>query len=357
MRTTFICITTAAIAVAGAQAQPAPGPAPAQPIDSVMAEAPTGALAVQVVQGTAGGPVVGSLDIEVDLYHLDHVLKTLTATLDASGVALIENVPLPVEVRPVVRLQYAGVTYLEVGAPLSAERNEGVVTLTVFETTDEAPLWHVSMRHVMVEPHSDGAAVAETLVVENPGDRTWLGEATDGGAERPTIRVSLPEGADQVQLESGFHGWCCTVLTGSDLIVKMPLMPGRTSFRYSYHVPATGKRAEVRISSPAPTAQAVFFVPEGATTVSPIALDHLGVEQMGQMRVNMYRAADLAGGVEAGVMLAGLTSAVATTPTTPTGATAAHAQRAALIGVGLVLAVSAGLFGAHMLKRRGAPGA
>lgn len=357
MRTTLTSIAIAAFAAgAAAQTQPQPLPpglVPDGPMEQVLAEAPMGTLAVQVVQGTEGGPKIGTQDITIELYHLDHVIKTIEATLDGAGVALIDDVPLPVEVRPVVRLQYSGVTYLEVGPAMSDAQPEGVVELTVYETTDEAPAWQVAMRHVMVEPRDDGVLVAETLVVENPADRTWMGEPTADGADRPTVRVRLPEGARQVQLQSGFHGWCCTAHTGRDLVVKMPLMPGRTSFRYSYLAPGANSRAEVLVSSPAPTKQAVFFVPDAGASVAPVALNHLGTEQMGQMRVNMYQSASLAGGAEAGVVLTGLRSAAPASAAAPGGdGSVASARRMGLLGLALVLAIAAGVVTIRMMKQQ-----
>src|SRR5690606_13889109 len=162
-----------------------PAPSPAQGggvgavdpalVEQFLAESTPGSLAIHAVQGSEGGAAVGAAEIEIDYYHNDRLFRQATGRLDDSGVVVLEDVPIALGVTPVVRLQHAGVTYVEVGPMMDAAHPEAVVNLTVYETTDDTPAWEIAMRHVMVEPSAQGARVAETLVVESPADRTWLG--------------------------------------------------------------------------------------------------------------------------------------------------------------------------------------
>ncbi|MFG0286301.1 MAG: hypothetical protein ACF8R7_17955 [Phycisphaerales bacterium JB039] len=327
-------------------APPAVGPADAALVDQILAESPKGRLAIHAVQGSAGGDPVGSVDVQVDLYHNNRPLKQLTATLDENGVVVLEDVPIILGVRPVVKVEYGGVTYLEVGAPMDAENPEAVVTVTVYETTDETPQWDVAMRHVIAEPTPEGAVVGETLVVQNPADRTWLGGPPDAQDRRTTVRVHLPEGARDVQLTSGFHGWCCTTLEGNELAVQMPLMPGQTTFQYSYMVPPHDGHADLRITAPAPMRTAVFFVPMGGD-VEAIGMQEAEAPAMGgaaQMR--MFQAQDIASGQEMGVVLTGGAVAAAAS------GSAAHARLLALIGAGLVVVAIIGVMAVRAGRQR-----
>jgi len=306
----------------------------AEALDQLVAQGPQGQLAVQVRQGTKGGPPIADVDVVIEYYHNNAPVKRTTAHVDENGVVMVDDVPLAIVVRPVVRLEHAGVTYLEAGPVMDAANPEAVVTLTVYEVTDDKPAWRVSMRHVMVQPTAHAARIAETLVVENPADRTWLGGAPDDHDRRATVTVTLPEGAHDVQLESGFHGWCCTSFTGRDLSVEMPLMPGRATFTYSYHVPVQAGRVGVRIGADARIDSMLFIVPDDGTKVEPDGVEATGVEQMGQVRARMYQAQAIEPGRDAGIVLAGIID-----PAVPIRSSAGAARIVALVAGGVVACV------------------
>ena len=353
-------ISLLACAAGAAQELPPPAGQPAPPagatdpalVDQILAEAPKGRLAIQAVQGSAGADPVGAVDVQVELYHNNRPLKQMTATLDENGVVVLEDVPIVLGVRPVVKIEYAGVTYLEIGDPLDAENPEGVVNVTVYQTTDDRPQWDVAMRHVRAEPTPDGAFVGETLVIENPADRTWLGDPPDAQDRRSTVRVKLPAGARDVQLTSGFHGWCCTTLEGDELAVQMPLMPGQTTFQYSYMVPPHEGHADLVVTAPAPMKTAVFFVPASGV-VEPVGMQEAEAPPMGDApQMRMFQAQDVASGQEMGVVLTGAPAAA------PVGGAAAHARLLALIGAALVLvAIIVAMTFRASKQRRGAAGA
>lgn len=355
MHTSFIIVALCSLGLsAAAQVPTSPAPAPGQSgvgavdpalVDQFLAESAPGRLAVHAVQGTEGGPAIGAAEIEIDYYHNERLFRQATAALDGSGVVVLEDVPVALGVTPVVRLLHAGVTYVEVGPLMDAANPEAVITLTVYETTDEAPAWDIAMRHVMVEPSAEGARVGETLVVESPADRTWLGSPADAAGKRSTVRMRLPAGAREVHLTSGFHGWCCTTLENDEVAVQMPLMPGRTTFRYSYLVPPQGGEADVRVSAPAPMRSAVFFVPETGAAVRAVALEDAGPQQMGAADpVRMFQGQNLAAGQEAGIVLAG---GIAQAAGGGGSGAAAHARLLGLIGAGVFAVVGIAVLAAR----------
>ena len=300
-------------------------------MEEFLSQGPQGKLAIQVVQGTEGGPAIGDVDVEIDYYHNNASIKHSTAHLDENGVVVVEDVPLALAVRPVVRIQHAGVTYLEAGPAMDAQNPEAVVKLTAYEVTDDAPAWRVAMRHVMVQPTPEAAQISETLVVENPGDHTWMGGPADQDDRRTTVLVSLPEGAHDVHLVRGFHGWCCTSLKGRELAVQMPLMPGRATFEYSYHVPVQSGRAGVEIGADARIDSAVFIVPDDGTKVEAVGVQEMEPQEMGDFRARMYQAQGIESGQDAGIVLAGITG-----PPAPMTSSAGMARIVALVGGGAV---------------------
>lgn len=358
-RTATLALALLALAPAAAPAQEAcddcgqPHAQPAAPsannltpeAQHLLLEGPTGSLAVRAVQGTDGGPPVADVDVEVVLYHNDHPIRTLNPHLDENGVVVLDDLPVVLGVRPVVRIQHAGVSYLEVGPMMDADHREAVVTVTVYETTDHAPQWRVAMRHIMAEPTPQGTHVSETVVVSHPGDRTWLGAGT--AEKRNTVAFGLPRGATDIELLGGFHGWCCTELTGGDLVVQMPLMPGRSSFQFAYVIPPNRKLTELRVSAPAPTDQAVFFLPDTGARIEPLGLERMDDQHMGEIRVAMFQARQLEPGAEMGLRLTGIKAA-----SLAPGGTAAMARTSAIVGVAALVAAAAIALGLRQLRRR-----
>ncbi|VAX42205.1 hypothetical protein MNBD_PLANCTO03-586 [hydrothermal vent metagenome] len=314
----------------------------------MLMEGPRGSLAVQVVQGTAGGPPVGNRKIRVDLYHTNRPIWELNADLDKNGLAMLGDLPIAVLVRPVVWIEYDGVKYLEVGQAMDENNPDTAMKLTVYETTREEPGWYISMRHIMVSTVPEGTVVSETLVVENPSDKTWFGGEPMRGDQGTTIRVQLPEGVEDVYLESGFHRWCCTSFEGRELAVQMPMMPGQTMFRFSYLIPTPLGEIDLRFSAFAPTKSMVLFIPDDGTVAEEKGMELQGTENMGKQRMRNYQATGMEPGQEVGVVLTALTPD--TTTSTQTEDSTGSAMRVVMILGGVVVL---GIIGVVVMRSRG----
>jgi hypothetical protein len=306
-----------------------------------------GTLAIKAIQGTPGGPVIVEAPVEIQLYHRGMLIETINTKLDEHGIVMIEDLPLAMDVQPVVLINHADLTYQKVGAVMDRMNPEQTIEVTCYELTDEEPMWKVRMRHVMLSPApdgSDGLHVTEVMMVENLGDRTWAGTIRPG-FERPiTTEFTLPDGAMGVSIGRGFHDWCCTTLEkvpGSSngsrhaLLNHLPIMPGATEMIFSYILPARRGAATIDIAAPnAPGGvdQVMVLVPEQLNATSVIGLTASGADQMGQTPVTRYMAAGVARGETVSLTLTGLTS---------TGdsafAAASFAKTAAAIGVIIVI--------------------
>lgn len=263
---------------------------------------PVGTLAVRAIQGTKGAPSVGAAEFELELFYRNKSVKQLNAMLDENGLALVSDLPVRLGVRPVVRIKYAGVLYQDAGPVMDAANPQAAMDVVVYETTGDAPPWRVQMRQLVAEPDESGVSVSETVVVENPADRTWIGGTPDSQGRLCTIIFGLPTDATDVRLNAGFHGWCCTSFHAGNLAVQMPLMPGIATYRFSYRVP--GNRADLRVESPAPTDHAMFFVPDDGRIVEPTSTRALGADTVGSRRMRLYQADAIEPAQHAGVVIA-----------------------------------------------------
>ena len=85
-----------------------------------------------------------------------------------------------------------------IGEEINADSLEQLVNIEVFETTDKPVDWHVQERHVVFGLTLDGIGVTDTLVIQNPSDKAWLGTANDTG-QRVSLVLDLPAGATKVE--------------------------------------------------------------------------------------------------------------------------------------------------------------
>ena len=253
-------------------------------------EGPKGMLAVRAIQGTKDGKSFAGDEVEVTLFHRDVAVKQMKSVLDDQGVALIGDIPVGIGVSPLVRVRHAGVQYQDSAPDMSPENTSAKVDITVYEVTDEMPAWKYVMRHMVVEQRAGQYVASEVVVVENLGDKTWLGEPADMLKRRATVPLPLPAGASDVELVQGFHGWCCSAMKGSVLQVQMPFMPGKMTYKFAYRVAPKDGVLDLRVAMPREAGSAAFFVPDDGTTLEPVQVSEAGADTSGSQKLKMFEA-------------------------------------------------------------------
>ncbi|MHC4787142.1 MAG: hypothetical protein ACYTE6_14400, partial [Planctomycetota bacterium] len=295
---------------AWAQAPPETGgdkfPLPDAPPDlGQAARAVRGSLAIRAVQGTPGGPPIGAAPVKIELHHRGVLFDTVETQLDEFGVTVLEDLPAGMDVQPVVQVVYKDLTYQQVGAMMNAANPQQSLEVVCYEPTDAAPAWAVRMWHIMMDRRPPGLLVTEVLVVENPGDRTWLG--TPGAGPKPvTTSFALHERAQDVALGRGFHDWCCTTHTPGSLLNHLPLMPETTEFRFSYAVPAEEDSVRLDIVAAAPADHVLVAFPDDIRVRHVEGLTLSGTDTSGPRPVVAYTAANLGRGQRLSLALTGL---------------------------------------------------
>jgi hypothetical protein len=276
-------------------------------------------VTVRAVQGTAGGPAIGELPVVVELLMGDQVIDTKKLKLAGDGTLRLDNIPLSMNVTPVVKVTYNGVEFTGHGGAMDASRAEQQIQVPVFETTESAPAWTVKMQHVMLEPTVEGVRVADMLAVENPTDRAWVGKAAADGKRR-TLAFALPAGAKDVSFGGALHD-CCTVVEDGKVFDSMALVPGVSQYRIGYTLPVNAGKADVAFTTVAPVKHLMVFVPDDGSSVKADGIGNAGVTDMGGGKTRFFRATDVAAGTSVKLSLSGITArATVTAAGTGTGA-------------------------------------
>jgi hypothetical protein len=234
----------------------------------------------------------------------------------------------------VVKLNHAGVEYSEVGELMDGQHAVQNVDISVFETTETAPEWNVAMRHVIVEPAGESLHITEMLVVENPGDRTWLGGKQADGS-RASVSLALPPNAEKVELgeamREGFKS------ADGKLVQTTPLVPGMSQLQFAYALPLRDGKAQLTITAPAGVKHMMLFVPDTGQATAK-GLEVMGSQDMGQGKMKVFKGSDLKAGHQAVLDVAvpvPAKNAGASLGTTP--------KIIAGVGGGLIVAIGTGI--------------
>jgi hypothetical protein len=221
----------------------------------------------QVINGTNGwGPVAG-LEVALIAYSADGSETTGAAQTDAEGSFHFTRLSTARGNVYQAIVDYQGATYRGKALSFAAGRDALSAEIVVYGATESDVALSIERAHVVIDLTSDGLAVAETLVVRNDGDETYVGsgpEVTPGKAA--TLRFSLPPGAELIDIGESLMD-CCVAATVDGFVDTMPVMPGTRAVLYMYTVPYSERAFEMRRVYAYPTDRMDVFLSGAAIQV------------------------------------------------------------------------------------------
>jgi hypothetical protein len=242
-----------------------------------------GSITLKVVQGTKGGPAVGSEAVTIEYYNAQgEVVAKTSGKLGDKADFTVRDVPLEIPVQPLVTITHSGVAYRIAGSVMDAQTPEQDIELGIYETTEQEPAWDVRMRHVIVEPAPGGVTVTEMISLFNPADRSWAGKA-GADKKKSTMILPLPAGAAEVKLISAPRD---ATFEGGQFRYTAALTPGSSELQIQYVLPAKNDAAEVTLVAPAATASLFVFLPDDGTKVTSAKLTKVEVKPGAKLRAN-----------------------------------------------------------------------
>jgi mono/diheme cytochrome c family protein len=153
-----------------------------------------GVVSGQVINGTAGSAPPEGLEVSLRAFDMNaDFVDAITTTVGADGSFRFEGIDptVPLQLEPLA--VYQGVPYfgnLDAAIILSTEQPEASVSITVYETTEEAKAIRVERLHIVFDAAPGQIQVAELYILSNDSDRTYVGTLEEG-----TLRLSVPANA------------------------------------------------------------------------------------------------------------------------------------------------------------------
>jgi hypothetical protein len=155
---------------------------------------------------------------------------------DDQGRFVFDNIPADADYVYLPGANRAGVHYPASRVRLSPQTPHARVQLAINDTvTDPNPL--VLRRHdIKIQPVNDALRVTETLLIENPSSRTYIGHPPHAGGRATTLSLSIPPDFRRTTFHKEFYGRQFTLFDGR-LVTDIPWTPGQRELAFTYVLP------------------------------------------------------------------------------------------------------------------------
>jgi hypothetical protein len=174
----------------------------------------------------------GVENLEVKLYQFfeDKASDISRIRTDKTGLFVFEGINSDKDRAYYTSVRYKKVDYFSQMLNFAKDTNINL-DLTVFEPTHQAKDIHTKMHHIVVENFNDALEFKEIMIVENKGNKVYVGDRNFKSSRNATLRISLPKETDNVQLLSP-----SLIKSGAGLIDTSEIMPGTKKIMFSYRI-------------------------------------------------------------------------------------------------------------------------
>jgi hypothetical protein len=235
-----------------------------------------GVISGRVQNGTAGGGPVGSLTVTLRHFAGMQLAEERQTQTGPDGSFRFDGLPTSPQDAYLVVVRYAGVDYVG-GMVQLHQQPEQTVDLAVYETTTDPSTVRIASRSLVIagaSPELRAVDIMDILIVENSGDRTYLGDRSG-----VVLRIPLPRGAQEIRPQPGFD-YGQPRLEDGVLLTTGPLRPGSQTVVLSYTVPYEGTRATLSIGTAMPTSTLRALVRDGTYRLSSRSLIDTGTVEV-----------------------------------------------------------------------------
>jgi len=315
------------------------------------AQAPSGVIIGQVVNGTAGGVLPGPIQVAVQGFQGTEPLPAKQAQTDASGLFRADGLETGEEYTYVLSAEYLGIQYSSDFIAFEDGKTEVQAILPIYETTASDEAISLARVHFVVEVTDGALTVTEVQSFSNSGDRAYIGAEPAVGAARTTVRIAPPQGVEDVQLDEGSVGGRFVQVDGG-IADTFPVVPGKGTLQvlFSYLLPYDPAGTTLVTTLLYPAAAVNVFFPDNGMEFSSDRLVFMSKMGTGAQAYVGYVGVDFARGETLSLAFKGSPTG-GSTSATPAGGNFPTLGYVLVIG-GLALLLVAGAVAYPSLRRR-----
>ncbi len=276
---------------------------------SVEAWADGGVVQGQVVNGTAGATTaLAGLPVRLYVFSGDALKDTRRASTDAQGMFRFEGLPTGGAWSALAAVDYAGVEYQskELDLAVSSDLNGDIA---VYETTIDDSALTVEGGHLIVEMGQGQLELTELVVIDNRGDRSYVGSEEVIPGRRATARIPLPAGATDAAFSSP-EAAAAMIRTGKGFVDTRPVIPGQQHYVLSYALPCEGSTYNLLKPVAYQTASMDVLIAAPGAEIDAPALERLGTQEASGASYLHLAGRSLARGTDILIRFSGLGQAI-----------------------------------------------
>jgi hypothetical protein len=239
------------------------------------AEDGKGTIRGSLTNGTTGEQVSG-VEVALQRYQGEQEKEKQTTISDSQGNFLFGDLERGEGTGYSLQIIYKGVEYYSPILMFPDQETEIPFDMAVYETTDSDKEISILRHHVLLEPGDGALWVREMMIVENRGNRVFVGTHEIATDKKETLRISLPPRAEELQLLRGLMS-CCVVDMEDGFADTMDIKPGRKEVLFAYKVGYNGSRLDLSKRINMKTDSLDFFVPDRGIKVEGENVTYAGL--------------------------------------------------------------------------------
>lgn len=241
------------------------------PLTAATFEPGDGVVSGAVTNETQGGQ--GVADVEVTLHVFDAELgtqvRTFTTITGPDGTYRFEGMPTGQEWGYMVTLSYADVPYASEALLFPEGETQLDMPVQVYETTTDGTGIQVERAHWFIEFDGQNLLVGELYIFSMDGNRVYVGAKDPDTGLPVTLRIPLPSGYADLDIEGGGLGQRYFDINGT-LVDTLPMPPGSgvRQMLLRYRLPYQSRRMEFKRTTAYPIAYLNVLVNDVGVKVS-----------------------------------------------------------------------------------------
>lgn len=157
-------------------------------------------VAGAVTNETPGGAVPQGAPVSVRFFNAGEWTAIYTTPLAADGTFTFEEIAPESGSDFIARMAYQGVPYFPEPRPVTATSITDV-NILIFEPTADPANVQIGQGHLFIMPMAGRLYVTEHYLLDNTGERAYIGALDPVSGERATLYFSPPEGATGLTFE------------------------------------------------------------------------------------------------------------------------------------------------------------
>ncbi len=193
-------------------------------------------------EGIIGGIVVNASDDDTPLPGVDVVLRTeidghmapvAKTTTDWAGKFVFKELPVGMQYKYRPGANHDGIHYPGPDVRLNSQQWRVGVELGVHDSVAHPSPLVIRRHDVLIEPESGAMRVTESILVDNPSSRTYVGQAPNDESKPVTLCLNIPRILDRTTFHKEFFGRRFS-MSDEKLVTNIPWTPGERELEFTY---------------------------------------------------------------------------------------------------------------------------